>query len=433
MKTLFLLLFSLILSSNILSQNKFDFSFSERIRLVHWDNAIHLGDPDISNPENTFTRLRSSLSGNWFPNANLEIVVKLTNEFRYYFKPDINNFHFNEIIFDQLYIKWNNSNGILTLGRQNIILGEGFVVLDGSPLDGSRAIYFNAMRYDWIINKSSILTGFFVYSPKIDDVLPTFNGNDIDASFQGNGSYKLVEQTSRGLGLYYNKQFSNSNLQTYYIYKNASSENNLASLKLHTIGGRIKHSINEQFSVASEFAYQFGKSANNNKNSFGGYLYGNINLNNTTIFLPKTITLGSIFLSGDDPSNADDQGWDPLFSRWPKWSESYIYAQIREFGGKVAYWNNIYSFYATLNFKFSNSAAGILSYYNMNAFHNYLSPVTTNADGKKRGDLFIAKLMLKINKYLSGHILWEHFTPGNYYFDKAKSYNWARFELMFKI
>ena len=32
------------------------------------------------------------------------------------------------------------------------------------------------------------------------------------------------------------------------------------------------------------------------------------------------------------------ENWDPLFSRWPKWSELYIYTQFRETG--VAYWTN---------------------------------------------------------------------------------------------
>ncbi len=40
-------------------------------------------------------------------------------------------------------------------------------------------------------------------------------------------------------------------------------------------------------------------------------------------------------MSGDDPSTDDNEGWDPLFSRWPKWSELYIYSLATEGGRRL--------------------------------------------------------------------------------------------------
>jgi hypothetical protein len=44
------------------------------------------------------------------------------------------------------------------------------------------------------------------------------------------------------------------------------------------------------------------------------------------------------------------EGWDPIFSRWPKWSESFIYTFTRE--SRPSYWSNMSSLYASLAFDF---------------------------------------------------------------------------------
>ena len=59
--------------------------------------------------------------------------------------------------------------------------------------------------------------------------------------------------------------------------------------------------------------------------------------------LPAQLTLGGIYLSGDDPATPRYEGWDAAFSRWPKWSDSLIYLQARE--TRVADWTNFISLY----------------------------------------------------------------------------------------
>ncbi|MFH2036376.1 MAG: hypothetical protein ABIJ45_08235, partial [Candidatus Zixiibacteriota bacterium] len=109
-------------------------SFSERFRFLSWDNAISLNDD--ADAGQAFTRHRTSVGAQWFFHRDFEFGIKFTNEFRHYFVPSTKKSTLNEVIFDQLYIKWKNRwllPGTLTVGRQNIILGEGFVVMDGSP------------------------------------------------------------------------------------------------------------------------------------------------------------------------------------------------------------------------------------------------------------------------------------------------------------
>jgi hypothetical protein len=411
------------------------FSFTERMRIETWDNSVTLSR--AAKAGNSYLRSRTSVMGQWTPSQTFEFDVKLTNEFRTYFAPSTNTFHLSELFFDQLYIKWNTKeflDGVLTFGRQNINLGEGFVIMDGSPLDGSRSIYFNALRYDLNIDKENSLTFFGLLNPKTDG-LPVLNGNDIDPAFQGEGTWTLTEQKEIGAGVYYTGKLSWANLQSYYIRKDYTDPAaSLGQVKsdVNTLGTRMNISLDKNFALTFEGAYQFGSYGNFNRNSYGGYAYFDYNTLSGKIFLPKVFTVGTIYLSGDDPATNDIEGWDPIFSRWPKWSESYIYTQIKEFNGKPAYWSNLISFYATIKFKFDEQMNFIFDY------HHMMAPQAGTASsflgtGKVRGDLFICKLLFDISKNLTGHIIFEHFIPGDYYFSGADVSNWARFEFLYKI
>jgi hypothetical protein len=41
--------------------------------------------------------------------------------------------------------------------------------------------------------------------------------------------------------------------------------------------------------------------------------------------------------------------------------------------------------------------------------------------------------LYKFNGNMTGHFLWEHFEPGNYYFVGHDNYNFIRMELTFAI
>ncbi len=156
------LLFGTSVYADVQSQNTknstLKLSFSERFRFVSWDNATSLDRTQAK--ESSFTRHRTSLMAQWIPKPGLELAVKLTNEFRYYFVPEGRDFNLHEVFVDNLYVKSNKPWDLplsFIIGRQNIMLGEGFLVMDGHPLDGSRSIYFNAARMDLFLNKSNKL------------------------------------------------------------------------------------------------------------------------------------------------------------------------------------------------------------------------------------------------------------------------------------
>ncbi len=422
-----LLLLIIVFSTNNLliaqeEKSDFRFSFIERFRLVTWDNAITLSD--AAKAGNTFNRTRTSLMGEWLPNKNFEVALKFTNEFRYYFVPGDKVFDWNEIFFDNFYVKYKDTYGSITLGRQNIMLGEGFVVMDGHPLDGSRSIYFNGARADINISQTNKITLFATYQPVKDDILPRIN--DFEQA--------LVEQPETGIGGYLTTNFESLNLQTYYIFKKIGTEKPTQfESNIHTVGARVQVPLDKSLSLTGEAGYQFGDYGKFDRSAFGGYAHLDYTTNWEKIYTPKTLTLGAIFLSGDDPTTTENEGWDPLFSRWPKWSESYIYTQIKEFGGRVAYWSNLASIYGSAKFVFSKEFNFCLDYHHLMAPQKPLATAFPGGTGTSRGDLVIAKLNYVINEYVTGHILWEYFNPGNFYFNGASDYNWARIEFLFKI
>jgi hypothetical protein len=315
----------------------FTLTFTERIREEISDNVTSLND---SLPESSaYVRFRTSLMGRWQPSAAFELTVRLTNENRYYIAPKSDprlktNYGFHEIFFDYLNIKWRDPAGLpltLTVGRQDLMLGEGFVVWDGGPLDGSRSAYFNAVRADWRLGAKTTLTAFYMRQPVTDTLLPLIH----------DAGQKLVEQEEEGYGVYLTGATGKAGLETYLFRKNIRASEAGPASGITNLGGRLSWPLSEALSLTAEGAAQSGKRGEIERRGLGGYFH--LDYKTGAAFpLPAQLTIGGIGLSGDDRATAGrDEGWDPAFSRWPKWSESLIYLFARE--SKPAYWTNFRS------------------------------------------------------------------------------------------
>jgi hypothetical protein len=143
-------------------ESSFKIGFIERLRVVAWDDAIDL-DEVIDN-KFLFTRHRTSVSFDWKPLNELQIFCKLTNEFRVYFQPEDREFALHEMFFDQLFVRWKRPADLpitFTIGRQNMRFGEGFLVMDGHPLDGSRSILNPITPLPSFIHINLLLTIYF--------------------------------------------------------------------------------------------------------------------------------------------------------------------------------------------------------------------------------------------------------------------------------
>ena len=402
------------------STPRFKLIFAERFRFETWDNAINLDD---ASPENfAYTRNKTTLGLQCFAARGLEFSGKLTNEFRVYFAPKDRPFSWNEVFFDNLYIKWQLPRELpftLTAGRQDIFLGEGFVIADGNPLDGSRSFYFNALRLDYEARPNHKIIFLLHSIDTTDTLLPTIHDQD----------QLLVEQPEKALAVYYSGLFGKSTLDAYIIRKNVDRvEAADVASGFNTFGGRLQAQLFDPLLLTFEGAVQSGSYGEADRGALGGIFHFDYSPGSAVPFL-KTLVFGGIFLSGDRPETEKLEAWDPLFSRWPKWSEGYIYTFIRE--SRVAYWSNLTSLYGSIVLDFGNRANCTLTYHRLGADEQNPAAFPGGA-GVERGMLLVGRLNFTISQTLSGHVQWDHFRPGDFYRAGASRFNWLRFELMFR-
>ncbi len=415
-----LILFVTLLSSPLPAEerNNLTIDFAERFRFVSWDNPITL-DSSIED-STTFTRNRTSLGLKWEFSKKAEIYFKSTNEFRIYFNPD-KDFNIHEIFIDNLYLKIKNFLNLpltLTLGRQNVFLGEGFVVLDGSTYDGSRSAYFDAIRADIDLKNIGKFSMFRLFAQRTDELFPILNDK----------KQRMNENDIRGYGLYYQGSINSNNFDLYYINKKTDiHDNNSWSLSVSTLGTKLSFRLKENLNLTTEGAIQNGSIHNEGIRTFGGHFHLDGNLNKRAL---KKVIIGGIYLSGNNPGDGVLRGWHPPFSKWPKWSESYIYTLINE--GGIANWSNISLIYISFKTRLFRKGYLNTTFNILGAPEKDLTPDFPGGTGKSRGILVINRLNFVVSKNLSGHLVWEHFKPGNFYFSGAENYNWLRFEFMYK-
>jgi hypothetical protein len=402
---------------------RLQFSFTHRMRIETTDRAVCL-DAD-GGCGTSYLRNRMSIKARTFPTRQLELTAQLTNEFRYYLVPENVDFSFHEIFVDLMYVRWDSVANVplaLSVGRQNLTFGEGFVVMDGTPLDGSRSVCFNAARADWTIALGHSLSLVYVNQPVKDKYLPLIHDQNA----------RLIEQPEVAAIAYYSSSWKKSTLQAYFIHKDVESTADYpVGRQISCPGVRLQVPIASRITLVGEGAYQFGTSGEADQRAHGAYGYTEY-ATGWPMRLPKTITVGGIHLTGDDITTKDDEGWDPLFGRWPKWSESYIYTQIHE--RAVAYWTNLTSVFLRTTVPVATDLLLSLDY------HHLTAPQRPDpqrdfpgGSGTHRGDLFIGKLSYQMNSHLSGHFLFEKFAPGDFYFADADCYGWVRMEMMLRF
>ena len=383
--------------------NKLTYGFSERVRNTTLNNLFDYNSDN--DDKSNFFRIRTSVWAGYSVNQNLSAYLKITNENRPYtvdYKDREWNLH--EIFVDNFYVKASFGKKIpmtATIGRQNIMMGEGFIILDGNPWDGSRAIYHDAVRLTMKKGKNT-LDVMGINNTKTEKHLPLISFTDNDEKQAMNSTNEIAA------GVYLtNNSMENLQVEGYYFYK---KEHSHPDLTVNTLGARVSRKMKNKIGFASELALQFGSQGDTDVSGLGGYAYGMYQVT------PKHNTVlkaGAYYLSGDDPSTAENEGWNPIFSRWPKWSELYIYSQAIE-TGHVAYWTNTFSPYAALSFDICKWADFSATYYRMGALQERMFGDGSES-GKLKGNEIQLLLKVKFNKYLTGHFLYDNFSPGDFY------------------
>jgi len=432
---------------------KSDFGADFRLRQEFIAKSIDLRTLGLSDMD--YFRLRSSLWGKLDLREDLGAYLKVTNEAKYYlgsYKPfvtsdktsDDNRFDADELIVDNLYVDAKNIAGLpidIRIGRQNLygLYGEGFVIMDGTPGDGSRTIYFNAVKATLRFSKDNSLDLLYISDPKTDAYLPSLYPARSNSLSGYSENKRLLNASNEMAFVAYGKGRITEQiaLEPYYIYKEEDPVGTNTKLRLNTVGARSVLTLGE-WKLRGEFAHQFGEYENKrDREANGGYVF--FGRTHNTVSLKPEWELGYIYLSGDDPKTAKHEGWDPLFSRAPMWNELYVYTLLletsKDSGPIPGYWTNLHIYNAGVKLAFSAATKLALAY-------QYLMSDSTTAglptvmfsnNSRDRGHMGVAVLNHSFTKKIEGLLQAEYFIPGKFYAGSATDAILLRWQLQFKF
>lgn len=406
----------------------FEFGFEERVRSEAWNQ---IADRDEAQPDQRIQyRFRTRAWMKLDAAGRFEFAAGLDNESRDTVRPEATPFAWDEVVFETLYAGFRAGERFSArVGRQNLMRGEGFVLFDGSALDGSRTAYFNAVDLTWTWPRAT-LELIAISNPRRDQYLPRVNDN----------RRPLTEWDEAAVGVYATHSPSKeTTLEGYWFHKTErddvrgpTSAAFQPDRRLHTLGGRVAHRFAGNWSVAGELALQRGaqdprpgEGAGADIEGWGGYVHARRSFAGPG---RPSLSFGYIGLSGDDPGTRDDEGWDPLFSRWPKWSELYIYSLAGERG--AAYWTNFGAWQAEFTVTPWAPLALRGTWYRMDAYERV--PGARFGRGTRRGDLYQVRADVRFGECLKGHVLWERLEPGGFYAVKDPGY-FLRFEVVYHL
>lgn len=440
-----------------------------RVRDEYMPNTVTLTEDDPLSNQNVI-RFRGRLWATATPIENFSLNARLSAEPRYFTEPagfgpygpsavaagstPREGMEWRYGILDNLNFKWSNIADqplTLTVGRQDILLGDYYdwwLVSDGTPGDGSWTFFLDSARL--VYEAKPIQTRFdlaYIYqNAQADAWLPTLGRPryEDEPRYPGH-DHPLTEQDEQGVIVYAsNKSIENLTLDGYFIYKRDEQTslerrgvdrepsdplNPGDNADIYTVGGKVAGTPAEHWSYSLEGAYQFGQKeeaindgrgfADRDIEAYGGkarlsYLMKD-DLNNQ-------FSLVGEFLSGDDPSTPNqDEMFDVLWGRWPRWSELYIYSYAPETSGKIAQLNNLIRFGPSWSFSPMKGMTFSAMYNAMFAPEDTptrrVPPAASlfSYDGNFRGHYLQTTLKHQFNKHIQAHLWGEFVWEGDFY------------------
>ena len=349
---------------------------------------------------------------------DIEFNLRWVWEFRTWDGPDTagrpKEVDFDEIVWDRFNLTIRNLGGMpltMVVGRQDIILGTGWLVLEGTNNDEARTIFFDALRFTYEMQKDKTLD-LILIDQKADSsawLKPFADG------------HKLVNNTDQtGAIVYYtDKSRPNLQLEGYFIYKHDTPvASGSVGDEIYTIGGALSGPLfkSEHWKYRAEGAVQTGNKDGHSLRAFGTIDTLEYHFNDKY----KNVLHGTFeYLSGDKPGTGTNEGFDNLWGHWPQYSMINTYAYWFENGPgastNLARFNLGHSFCPTDKIQISTDYHLLFANENpLGGTTNPSGPSWSNG-GKFRGQLFTTQLKYNVTKNLVGYYLFEYFVPGNYY------------------
>ncbi len=339
-------------------------------------------------PDRQWVRLRTR-AGLKVASDHHAVDFRLANEHRRLVIPEPAEFDWDELIIDQAYYTWTPDEiTTLKVGRQNIIWEGGFLVLEGSPLDGSRSIYMDGVRLNTSL-RCQKLDAFAVHNRKYDPYV-----------LAGDADRPLSDADETGIGA--RVTFGRHSFSAIWKHED-DPDDVLPLLNTYTVDSRLKWGSKGATEYLLDVAVQYqdgipeSTPASPRTHGFNlafegqikGSLTGSLNAD------------AGLFFYGDN--------FRTPWGRWPKWSELYIYTLLADGGDgrvHVAAWENIAAPRFNLHYQISDSVKTRwgLAY--------LLAP---EPDWKGRGLLMQTELKFDLMTGVDGHLLWEMFDAGEYH------------------
>ena len=413
-----------------------------RIRHELHDNVPQYNANGAVSDNESYLRIRPRVWGQ-VKNDDFRLYLRLTDEFREYFHPrESRHSQFpDEVIVDNLYLDLYNLFGDrvdVRIGRQDFfgaqgpVYGAGRVLVDGTPGDGSRTVFMDAIKATVKFDEKNTLDLLAIYNNP-DNELSWGHPKRADGSSPKERSLTYNVPGSTGMaeyggGLYFrSKEFSEFPFEGYYLFKRETHAHlpgggYQQGRKTHTLGTRLMPKLTETLSAELEGAAQAGEK--DWGKAVRGYMgYAGLTYAPEAGAVKPFCTLSVYYLSGDRHHAADDNdtAWNPLWARWPQFSEMYPYHDKG-----VCYWSNLIypsiaagvgfanghkvvanvgPMYAAVEDGLGGSDGDLYGWFGM---IRYDFPLLRNIFGK-RGDI-------------TGHVTAEVLDPGDYYTSDTVAY-----------
>jgi hypothetical protein len=393
-----------------------------------------------------FQRYRLRAWGQYAPTEHIAIGARLMWEGRHYTLPPESAFgptsfpagmgfeqwYSGGVLFDGLTLDFKkiaNTPVSIKAGRQDIILGNGWLVLDGTPIDGSRTIYLDSVRatYEAESIKTTLDLIYIDQYANTDRFPMPLNGEIEDQT----------EQFETGAIAYLRNKslIKDTDLDGYFIWKNNDPNYTPGNYRVnngypfpsppdngevYAVGARIDSKAIPNWTLRAEAAGEWGDSIDylgGPRQDIAAFGFNGRAMYNFNDPMANRVHFDLEYLSGDDPSTSNNEAFDPLWGRWPQWSELYIYQWPLD--SRVGQATNLLRLNAGWMIKVHPTTEITLDYHALWAIEESTRTpaqlANISQDGKFRGNLFTAWLKTKLNKNVSGHLVAEYLDPGSFY------------------
>lgn len=428
-----LLVATLLLAAGAVARAEDRFTLSGDLRLRHTVLAgvgLRDGDP---NADRTFQRYRLRIRADASVAGPLRATARLLWEGRHYAKPDgaswpvagFESWYGGALLFDLLTVEVRRPAGlpfVARVGRQEIVLGDGWLVQDGTPIDGSRTGYFDAARLTLGVPSA----GRTVDLVWLDQSADT---GRFPRALLG-GTEDQLEQGERGAILWARDErlVKGTRLDAYVVWKDMGTNAAVGNVRVNngapfpspsdsgevlTLGGRAEVEPAAGWELRAEGAAQRGRRNGRDLRSFG--FTGRV----TRGFGPgrkHRAHLGFEHLSGDDPASGRDEAFDPLWGRWPQWSELLIYQWPLD--SRVGEATNVRRLGAGLLLQLGTDSSLALDLHLLGSDERsarYAAQAANLGGGRSRGLLVTGRWRRAFDAHLSAHLHAEYFRPGDFY------------------